>query len=369
MNIVRILSVTGLAAAMLAGAAGPALGDVSVTLKRGHHEVKADKAGKPGHNANATGAQVLTDASGFQYFINTDITFATTSSASGAASEASYTGPVSADTSGGGTVSTTLNDAFDGDGSLCVSTDGGTGPCQSGGNIAGFSYTMYNNNGAATLECGGRQVVLNAQTIGSLTVQRKVYVPATDEFIRFLNVVTNNGGAPATVNLISSNNLGSDAGTTITATDSGNLTAETTDRWVATFQAFSGTTSSDPRLGHVLWGTGGAVGLAAISIADGDDNPFWSYSLTLQPGETRSVAWFVTGQESRAAAAAKAAELAAFGPATQACLTAGELSQVANFAIAGPVEPTVEVPTASAYGLAALAALLLVAGLALFRRG
>ena len=38
---------------------------------------------------------------------------ATTEPTSGAASEASYTGPVNATTSGNGTVSSTLNDAFD----------------------------------------------------------------------------------------------------------------------------------------------------------------------------------------------------------------------------------------------------------------
>ena len=362
MKSVRLTVTLGLAAAVFAATGFDAIADVSVTLKR---QAKAEKPDR-----GRTGEQALIDASGLEYFINTNITFTTSSSASGAASEASYTGPVNADTSGGGTVAATLSDAFDGNGSLCVSTDGGTGPCESGGGgkLGGFTYTMYNINGVGTTECGGRQVVLNPQTIGSLTVQRKVYVPDTDEFVRFLNIVTNNGAAAATVNLVSSNNLGSDAGTTITATDSGDTTATTADRWVASFQAFSGTTSSDVRLGHVFYGSGGSVGIGNLSFADGDDNPFWSYSLTLQPGETRAVAWFTTGQETRAAAAAKAAELAEFGTNAQVCLSATEVSQVANFAVAGPATPIVEVPTTNVYGLIALAALLLGAGLVLFRR-
>ena len=359
MRTVRLNITLGLAAALLAVTSFEAAADVSVTLKRANRVAKNEKP-----SGRATGAVPLTDASGFEYFINTDITFATTSSASGAASEASYTGSVNADTSGGGTVASTLNDAFDGYGTLCVSTDGSTGPCETGN----ASYTVYNQNGAATTECGGRQVVLAAQTIGSLTVQRKVYVPDTDEYIRFLNIVTNNGGAAATVNLIASNNLGSDANTTVVTTDSGDATVTTADRWATSFQAFSGTTSSDPRLGHVFYGTGGAVGLAAITFVNGDDNPTWAHTLTLQPGETRSVAWFTTGQESRAAAAAKAAELAAFGPNTQTCLSATELGQIANFAAAGPVTPVVEVPTASTYGLIGLALLLAGAALVIFRR-
>lgn len=352
-----------LATAVFVATGFEAVADVSVTLKR---QAKAEKPDR-----GRTGEQALIDASGFEYFINTDITFTTSSSASGAASEASYTGSVNADTSGGGTVASTLNDAFDGDGSLCVSTDGGIGPCVSGGGgggLGGFSYTMYNNNGGGTTECGGRQVVLNAQTIGSLSVQRKVYVPDTDEFIRFFNVVTNNGAGAVTVNLIASNNLGSDANTTITATDSGDTTATTADRWVASFEAFSGTTSTDPRLAHVFYGAGASVGINNLTFVNGDDNPFWSYSLTLQPGETRAVAWFVTGQETRAAAAAKGAELAEFGTNAQACLSATEIAQVANFGIAGPVTPVVEVPTSNIYGLMVLAALLLGAGLVLFRR-
>lgn len=362
MRSIRLTTTLGLAAAMFAATAFEAVADVSVTLKR---QIKTEKPDR-----GRTGEQALVDASGLEYFINTDITFTTSSSASGAASEASYTGSVNADTSGGGTVAATLDDAFDGNGSLCVSTNGGTGPCVSGGggNLGGFTYTMYNNNGGGTTECGGRQVVLNPQTIGSLSVQRKVYVPDTDEFVRFLNIVTNNGAAAATVNLIASNNLGSDGNTTITATDSGDTTATTADRWVASFEAFSGTTSTDVRLGHVFYGSGGAVGIGNLTFANGDDNPFWSYSLTLQPGETRAVAWFTTGQETRAAAAAKAAELAEFGTNAQACLSATEIGQVANFAIAGPVTPVVEVPTANVYGLIALAALLLGAGLVLFRR-
>lgn len=374
MTIARILNhrakpALGLAAVLLAGAAFETRADVSVTLKRERHEAKNEKPVPIG----ATGSQALIDASGFQYFINTDITFSTSSSASGAASEASYTGPVAADTAGGGVSTATLNDAFDGYGSLCVSTDGGLGPCESegGGKAQGVAtYTMYNQNGAATTECGGRQVVFNPQTIGSLTVSRKVYVPADDEFIRFLSVVTNNGGAAVSVNLVSGNNLGSDSTTAITATDNGNATAEAADRWVASFQNFSGNTSSDPRLAHVFFGNGGAVGLANLSFQDGDDNPFWAYTLTLQPGETRAIAVFATGQESRAAAAAKGAELAAYPAAAQACLNETELTQVANFlgVPEGPQTPVVEVPTVTEVGLLALALLLAGSGLLLFRR-
>src|ERR1700692_4418436 len=163
--------------------------DVSI-IERREARTKVD-AGKPGrshHPGGATGSQALIDAQGLKYFINTNITFSTSSSASGAASEASYVGPVAASTIAGGTTMSTLNDMFDGYGAICVSFNGATGPCATGNP----SYINYLKNGPAhvdtsvpaTTACTGRQYVFNAQAMGPLSVQRKVFVPNNDEFIR-----------------------------------------------------------------------------------------------------------------------------------------------------------------------------------------
>ncbi|HRI89037.1 MAG TPA: hypothetical protein PK869_12265, partial [Candidatus Hydrogenedentes bacterium] len=119
------------------------------------------------------GSVSLIDASGLEFLINTDVTFATSSNASGAANDAAYTGAVAATTTGGGTVNAALDDAFNGYNSLFVNN------------------VSYNLNGAATLECEGRLVEFPEQTIGDLSVQRKVFVPSDDAFCRWLNIVTN----------------------------------------------------------------------------------------------------------------------------------------------------------------------------------
>ncbi len=356
------------AVAILSGLliAGAAFADVSVLERQGLNrrgqarKIDPRKAEHRGTSKAAVrfGDQPLIDASGLEYFINSNITLLTTSSASGAASEASYTGPVNADTSGGGTVSTTLSDAFDGYGAICISTNGDTGPCST----ANTNVTIYNQNGPGTLDatCGNRQVVLNPQTIGSLSVQRKILVPSNDEFARFLNIVTNNSGSTQTVTLITSNNLGSDGNTSIVATSNGNTTAEVTDFWVTTFQAFSGTTSSDVRLGHVLQGAGARTPVGTVSFADGSDLPFWSYTFTLAPGETKAIMNFVTGQPTRAEAAAKATELTTLPNNALQCLTPAERSNIVNFEARG----VTEIPTVSGVGLAALA--LLLAGASFF---
>lgn len=351
-----------------------AIADVTSLARNGQQFKVGDKPNQTVPRApEATGAQALTDQSGFEYFVNTDITFTTTSSASGAASEASYSTAVAATTLNGGTVSSSLNDAFDGYNSVCFAFTTDSGPCTSGtgGGGRGINpYIMYNGNGAATLDasCSNRQVIFPAQTIApGVTAERKVFVPLNDEFARWQNIVTNTSASAVTLNIITSTNLGSDANTTVVTTSSGDAVATTADNWVTTFQNFSGTTSSDPRLGHVLGGPGAAVGLNGVNFANGDDNPFWSYRVTIQPGQTVNVVNFVTGQPSRADAAAKASELVNLTGNAAACMTASEVAQVVNYASASAGQNR-EVPLADKRVLLAVAGMLLALGFVALRR-
>ena len=359
-----------LVAASIAFAYGSsALAAVSVSesgsLKR------AAQAGKPVKHPSvanaATGSVSLIDSSGLEWFINTNINFSTTSSASAAVSEASYTGPVNADTLMGGVVASTLNDGFDGGNTVCTSTTA-TGNCSTGS----ASYVIYNQLGSAPTgscsEAGGNRLYtfpLQATTAApNVTLQRSIYIPSGDTFARWLNVLTNNGTSTQTINLISANNLGSDGSTKITASSSGALSSITSpaNTWVASFQDWSGSTSSDVRLGHVFSGVGAQQGLAGINFVDGDDNPYWHYSVTLLPGQTKIIAQFATGQPTRAAAAAKAAALAGnanFDGNMGNCLTPTAKAQIVNFATTPP--PTI--PVFSLPILAGLSGLLGLVGL------
>src|ERR1700728_3920524 len=77
--------------------------DVSLVERKALN--KSGKSKGPGHRTSATGSQSLIDNEGLQFFINTNITFTTSSSASAAMSEASYTHSVAASTLNGGTTS------------------------------------------------------------------------------------------------------------------------------------------------------------------------------------------------------------------------------------------------------------------------
>jgi hypothetical protein len=363
-----------LAVALLSLVVTPVLtADVSIIERRGAHTmVHAGKAKGSHHPGGATGSQALIDAQGLKYFINTNITFSTSSSASGAMSEASFTHAVAASTLNGGTTSSTLNDAFDGYNTLCLSLNNTVATCETGN----ANFVIYNKNGPATTECPGpvsrvnRQVVFPVQTSGSIQMSRKVFVPDNDQFGRWLNIFTNTGGSPQTVTAVIANNLGSDTNTVIVADSNGNTSPDVTSTWVTTFQNFSGTTTSDPRLGHVLQQAGSPVQLAGIFFANGNDNPFWGYTFTLAPGETKIIANFVTGQPSKAAANAKAAELAGSQvgglPANALqCLSSTEQAEIANFR---PAPPIASVPTLSWGALAALVVLLGIAALTFLRR-
>jgi len=299
----------------------------------------------------ATGSVGLIDSAGLKYFINTNITFSTSSSASGAASEASYQGPIVASTSAGGTVMSSPSDMFDGYNSLCVSLTNALGPCQTGN----ANYVIYNKNGPAIVDATvppaylGRQYVFPTQTIGGLHVSRKVFVPTNDRYIRWMDIFTNTTASPITFTAGTSNNLGSDSNTIIVNSSNGNATAEVTDLWVTTFQNYSGNTSTDPRIGHIINGAG-APPLASIHFVNGDDNPFWFYSLTLNPGQTKIVVNFATGQGTKAAANAQAANLAAFGPNAQQAMSPTELSETVNFVASADLSITKNTTTTTAFG-------------------
>lgn len=339
--------------------------------------VKAAKRKARRERVNGTqgaGSLVLTDNSGLQWFIDTNITTSSSSTMSAAASEASYTTSVTATTSGGGTTDSTLDDAYDGGyNGMCVSLNNGTGPCTAGGGGGALTkvrerarpvspsgspgYILYNNTGGPPVPdgaCGNRQYVFPIKLAGGVQMQRKVFVPSSDSFARWLNYFTNTTGAPITFNIIiDGDNLGSDGSTQIVTSSNGNAIAEVSDQWVTSMESYSGSTSSDVRLGHVFQGPGAPVALAGITFVDGNDAPFWYYTMTLAPGQTRIIMNFGVGQPTNAASAAKSAQLAGLASATAlSCMSAIEMSQVANFNAQAVVVPTLGPAALALLGLA-----------------
>jgi len=283
----------------------------------------------------------LIDATGLEWFINDEVTYATTSSSVGAASDAVFVGAVEATTAAGGTELALLADAFDGYNALRVSVDGG-------------AAVAYNQLGAATSDCNGRQILEPALAVGGLSVTRKVYVPGTDGFARWLNIVTNPTASPHNVTLTILNNLGSDTKTKIGATSSGDAIADVNDDWVTSYEDFTQGSSRTPRLAHVLQSPGAAIRLSALTFVNGNDTPTWSYTFAVPAGGTVVIGNFAAGLASRADAALKAAQLAALPPAATVCMSSTEQAALLNFvpgvvpsgpAPTGPASITITSPT------------------------
>ncbi len=295
------------------------------------HDLKGDGLVPEGRSPvnRATGSVALIDGSGVEWFANTNITYATTSSASAAMSDASFTHSVNATTSAGGMIATTLNDAFDGYNTLVVN---GVVPFTSNPDTSDPNDHFYNHNGTATTEDGEREIVFATETLlTNIDVSRKVFVPTNDSFARWLNIFHNTGATTQTFYIAIANNLGSDANTRIVSSSDGDASPELSDNWITTFQNYSGTTSSDPRLGHILQGQGASTPLSLIYFNNGDDNPYWGYTLTLAPGQTAIIMNFAVATGSKAEAAAKAAELANLPANALQGMSDTEINQVVNF--------------------------------------
>lgn len=291
----------------------------------------------------AAGAVIsLVDASSVQFDINTDVAVTTSVSASGAAQEAEYTTSVTGvTTSLGGTTTALLSNGVEGYAGLLV------------------NGSVYNQNGAVTTSCEGetslvdRQVVFSPQTIGNLTVQRKVFVPDDDSFCRWLNIISNNSGSSETVTVTLVGTLGSGAATLIGNSSSAPTnTATTADRWVVTYKDYDGGGNSDaPRLGHIIQGPGRRTGPSTVSVANGNGDITWEYSFSLPAGQTYILMNVLTAKPSIDAAVTQCNSLLALPESLLTCMTGTEKGQVINFDLVAPTvsitSPTTETTSQS----------------------
>jgi hypothetical protein len=172
------------------------------------------------------------------------------------------------------------------------------------------------------LEDNGREVVLGPQTSGQVSVTRKIYVPATGTgFARFLEIVTNTGTTATTYQVGISTNLGSDSGTVVVGTSSGDQTFNTADRWIITDDFSNG--GGDPTVAHVIGNASSAA------YTPGGLN--YSYNLSLNPGQTRIVMHFGVQASNQANARTTVNSLMSLPSAVYAGMSAAEIAQVVNF--------------------------------------
>jgi hypothetical protein len=293
------------------------------------------------HTANAQGVNA-------RWFVNTNITFSTTSSGSLALSSASLhtQGAVTAN-------SFNRVDAFDG--VLTWHVYGGTppgGPDSSGGYFKAGGVVSVTSN----------SVVGPNKTLAGLTVHTELHFSATQNVVRDIFYMQNPTGSPITVTVDNDNNLGSDNNTSIQATSSGNATYDPTDNWIVSCQQISASPgtcdlNADPIITMAFQEAGAATRATTVDTpGNGNDNPNFRYSVTVPAGQTRALMIFVQLSDTPAHAQTDAAVFNSNGAlrATDylAGLSVAQQTQIVNWPLVTPV------PTLGRWGLAALTGLL-----------
>lgn len=185
----------------------------------------------------------------------------------------------------------------------------------------------------------GREFTLGPATMNGLTVRRRVYVPtaAGAGWARFVEEFTNTTASPITVTVEIQSNLGSDAGTVVTGSFSGDLLFTEADRWLTTDDSSDG--SGDPSMGHNVWGSGGMpptfVSMTVYDCA-ATNGTLARYSFTVPVGATRRLMSLESQNASRAASITNSTALDAMPAAIFASLTADEVATILNWSV-GPL--------------------------------
>jgi hypothetical protein len=208
-------------------------------------------------------------------------------------------------------------------------------------------------------EHGNRELGITQTGIAGLDVTRKIYTPETGYFARYLEVLSNPGAAPVTVDVRIASSLGymscsgwwgcSGIVPTIQATSSGDTAlnvsdAQTADRWIVlddttTTDIFdpAGTRSGLPATAFVFDGAAGTrradvASYVTSSSAEGRLTYQWS-SVTVPAGGKVILMHFVVQQSSTAVGTASAQRLVQLPPEALFGVEETERTLVANFVV------------------------------------
>ena len=166
-----------------------------------------------------------------------------------------------------------------------------------------------------------------------LAVTRKVFVPHNKNWLRWLNIFTNNGTSDAQLAVTLRGLIASGSQTKITATNSGGSTINASTLWFTSAQTVpQGEHSYEPRIGYVLQNTGGAVAASSVGINSVGQAAF-SYNLNIPAGQSQTLLTFVTVQGKTSQAKSTCEDIVTNPLPSDAikCMNEVALSQVVNF--------------------------------------
>jgi hypothetical protein len=213
--------------------------------------------------------------------------------------------------------------------------------------ITAGTPNRFSGSGFGTTEQNGREVVIRQSGLAGLNVTRKIYLPQDGYFARYLEILTNPGTSPVTVDLRVTSNVRSFNGSPlIRATSSGDSILDVSDpinpdRWLVTGDSQDGDpflVFAEPALAFAFDGVGAADHAASAtyvvnpSFSPGQLMVTWS-NITIPAGGTVAYMHFGAQQVSRASAAASADRLDQLSPESLVGLSPDEITEIRNFAV------------------------------------
>lgn len=178
----------------------------------------------------------------------------------------------------------------------------------------------------------GRILTTGPETVSGLVVTRRAYVPAAagQGWACFLEYLANPTGAPINAAVRITGNLGSDQGTTVTASSSGDTLLGIDDRWVTSDDANNG--GGDPSLSFNYWGLGAEVTPTAVYLPASQEDYYVEFPVTVPAESTVILMHFCAQNANDAAALATATNLDALPPAALVGLNAAS-GHVINWSV------------------------------------
>ena len=213
--------------------------------------------------------------------------------------------------------------------------------------IAAGTPNRFSGTGFGTTEQNGREVVIRQSGLAGLNVTRKIYLPQDGYFARYLEILTNPGTSPVTVDLRVTSNVRSFNGSPlIRATSSGDTILDVSDpiqpdRWLVTGDNQDGDpflTFAEPALAFAFDGIGAPDHAASANyVVNPSSSPgqlmvTWS-NIMIPAGGTVAYMHFGAQQVSRASAAASADRLDQLSPEALVGLSPDEITEIRNFSV------------------------------------
>ena len=226
-------------------------------------------------------------------------------------------------------LSPTRSDAYDG--AFCI-------------RVNGVQFT----NPSGTVDLTGTTITSSTVPMSGLNTTIQYFFDPASPTVRALVSLQNPSGSPISATVLWGQDLGSDSGTTIATSSSGDALVTPADRW---FISSDGATNHDPVNSFVAYGPSASVTPSATPFAPGQTAPThqdWfsdQFNITVPAGQTRRLMFFGRLSQSTASAQSSMSTFDSTANLQSAGLLAGltqqQESEIVNwsFASTAPVTP------------------------------